>query len=108
MLQLENQVVADYQPKNCRGGIERFTNGTSNSLEMYKATQNKTQGLFVDPEFGADDTSLNWAKWGFRTIGRGTPPNGLKWKRPAEMGQGYPDKPSLWGELKKPVPNGIS
>lgn len=45
---------------SCMSGIERFINGTSNSIETYDAAMKQTQ-LWEDPEFGADVTSVNWA-----------------------------------------------
>jgi hypothetical protein len=35
-------------------------------------------------------------------------PGGYTWKRPSEMGGGYDSSPSLFGDHKKPIPNGIN
>ena len=33
---------------------------------------------------------------------------GLEWKRPSEMGEGWPTKPSLFGSLGQPAPQGVA
>ena len=60
-----------------------------------------------DPQFKADATSLRWDMYGFE-IDRDAPPKELAWKRPAEFGGGYGTNPKLWGNLGKPVPNGVN
>lgn len=63
--------------------------------------------MWEDPEFGADVSSLRWDAYGFEAYGSYSPPKTLLWKRPGEMGQGYPTTASLWGDFGKPVPAGI-
>jgi hypothetical protein len=86
-----------FTPTTCESGIQRFTNGTSNSIEAYEATQTGN-ALWEDPEFGADSSSLRWDNYGFAIQGSSSPPKTLLWKRPTEMGQGYPEEPSFWGD----------
>ena len=94
-----------FTPTSCTSGIERFESGASNSEATYTAAQ-AGAALWEDPEFGADDSSLSWGGFGFGKE-YDAPPNGLKWKRPSEMGEGLSDKPSLWGSLGKPLPYGV-
>ena len=96
--------------ESCTYGIERFTNGTSNSWQAFKNSQNGTK-KWEDPEFTADQSSLNWAdKWGREEDDYKAPTN-LVWKRPEEMGgfdgKEFNQNPTLWGDLGKPVPNGV-
>lgn len=86
-----------FTPTTCSSGIQRFTNGTSNSIEAYEGSQEGTL-LWEDPEFGADVSSLRWDDYGFAIQGSSSPPKTLLWKRPNEMGQGYPEEPSFWGD----------
>ena len=74
-------------------------------MSMFKNAQN-AHGLWEDPEFGADDTSLSWSKYGFEAEPDAFP-MGTKWKRPSEMGEGLSNHPSLWGDYGAPVPYGI-
>ena len=41
--------------------------------------------------------------YGYNTIGGGTPPTSLAWKRPGEMDS----NPKLFGNIGHPIPNGI-
>lgn len=59
-----------------------------------------------DPDFGADDTSITWADFGFGEMNSPIE-RGMAWKRPAEMGEGWSDHPSLFGEYGKPMPAGV-
>ena len=63
--------------------------------------------MWEDPEFGADVSSLRWDAYGFEAYGSYSPPKTLLWKRPGEMGQGYPTTASFWGDHGKPIPAGI-
>lgn len=77
--------------------------GSSNTKDTYD-TASSAGALWEDPEFGADASSLTWESYGFGSSGT----DGNKdWKRPSEMGAGYPTTPSLFGDYGKPVPNGI-
>ena len=58
--------------------------------------------------FGADTTSLRWDKFGYGVDQGYEPPLTLEWKRPEDIGGGYSKDPKLFGNLGKPVPNGIS
>ena len=68
-----------FSPSSCNSGIDRFEMGSSNSEDTW--TKAKAGKLWKDPEFGAHDLSLNWAKHGYGKI-ECTPPEGLEWKRP--------------------------
>lgn len=103
---LQEDESSSFRPTTCSSGIQRFTNGTSNSIEAYRAALNGTK-LWEDPEFGGDSSSLRWDAYGFSIQGSYSPPKLLLWKRPSEMGQGYSTTPSLWGDFGKPIPNGI-
>ena len=82
-----------FNPKGCKAGINRFLTGKSNSESIFT-----TGGEFwSDPEFGADDSSLSWGKFGYERE-TGSPPNGLKWKRPKDI---FSESPSLWGSSGK-------
>jgi hypothetical protein len=94
-----------FNPTSCKSGIDRFESGDSNTQDTWDDAQDDDD-LWEDPEFGADDSSLSWAGFGFGKESD-APPNGLKWKRPSEMGEGLTDKPSLWGKLGNPLPFGV-
>ena len=79
------KVSESFTPTTCSSGIQRFTNGTSNSIEAYDDSQKGT-ALWMDPEFGADVSSLRWDDYGFAIQGESSPPKTLLWKRPSEMG----------------------
>ena len=64
-------------------------------------------GKWTDPEFGSDQSSLTWHKYGYSQAYDFTNMNEF-WIRPTEMGEGYPSEPSMWGEFGKPIPNGIN
>ena len=95
-----------FTPKGCRAGIQRFERGKSNSEQTWTSASGKGK-KWEDPEFGADDSSLSWGKFGFGKE-YDAPPDGLQWKRPSEMGQGLPAKPSLFGKFGKPLPQGVA
>lgn len=97
------EVAEDFSPTGCDSGIKRFEDGSSNTLKAYQDAKAGTAD-WEDPEFGADDTSLSWGSAGFGESGIR---KGLKWTRPKDMGQGLPKTPKLWGNLNKPVPNGV-
>ena len=84
-----------FTPKSCQAGIKRLHHGLSNKEELWNKFKSGSK-KFEDRDFGADDSSLSWGKFGFGKE-YDAPPDGLKWKRPSEMGQGLPDKPSLYG-----------
>lgn len=94
---------------SCFGGIERFTNGPSNSFTAFRNSQTAS-AKWRDPGFPADDSSLWWQGMG-REQHPYTPPVGLHWKRPEEMGGRstgpYGQNPKIWGNLGQPVPNGV-
>ena len=93
---------------SCTAGIKRMTDGKSNSWIAFKnAIHDKSK--WTDSDFTGDDTSLFWKGWGQESAAY-TPPAGLHWIRPADMGAGgrFSSNPSLWGSLNKPVPNGVS
>lgn len=107
LLELDNEAEADveFHPTSCKSGLERALTGFSNTWSEFK--QGYTDGkLWKDPQFQADNTSLNWSMYGYPNDGSDTPPYGLSWMRPSEMGAGYTKSPSLYGNLGKPVPDG--
>ena len=102
LLEVDEDAQVGFKPTSCKSGIQRFTNGTSNAMKMYETVM-KGSALFNDPEFTPDASSLNWASAGYSTIGSGTPPNTLLWKRISELD----DDPKLFGSSGKPIPMGI-
>lgn len=69
----------DYKPKKgCWSGIDRFKDH-SNSWATFKAHRS-SGGLWHDPTFTADQTSLDWKMYGYPE-GQSIPTN-LVWKRP--------------------------
>lgn len=80
---------ASFTPQSCTSGIERF-NSKSNSLSTYNKVKSSTK-KWDDPDFPADDTSLQWGQFGFGNIGEnddGLPKLGMKWLRPSETYDG--------------------
>ena len=76
-----------YTPKDCYAGIERYTDGPSNSQSTYdvanKAIKAMGRGLkWNDFEFGADDTSLNWKQFGYGVYDDVTSKE-IFWQRPS-------------------------
>lgn len=94
-----------FSPTSCSSGIERFESGDSNSQDTWDDAQDDDD-KWQDPQFGADDSSLSWGAFGFGKTS-GSPPAGLVWKRPSEMGEGLSSSPSLFGDLGKPLPYGV-
>ena len=102
---LETDASADFSPTSCKAGIERMS-GHSNSVAAWNAAQSAGK-LWEDPEFGADDSSLNWAGAGFGS--KVSVPSGGPWKRPSEMaGEGWTSETKLYGSLGYPAPQGVS
>jgi len=88
---------------SCSAGIERM-NGASNSWATWKAA-NSASGLWQDPEFTADTSSLYWAGYPTR---KSSTSNIVGWKRPSEMGGTWAAEGiTLFGKAGKPQPNGI-
>ena len=52
-LDVDEDSLEGYRATSCKAGIERFTNGKSNSLAAYKAAS-AASSKWEDPEFGAD------------------------------------------------------
>lgn len=102
LLEVDESAQVSYKATSCKSGIERFTNGTSNAMQSYTGAMAATTS-WVDPEFGADSSSLNWQNAGYSTIGGGTPPTSLAWKRVSELDA----NPKLFGSLNHPNPQGV-
>ena len=77
-------------------------NGTSNSWATFMASQDSDK-KWEDPEFKTDQSSLRYEKNNYF-------PEDLAWIRPPDMGHyddRYTREPKLWGNLGKPIPNGV-
>lgn len=94
LLEVDESAQVGFKATSCKSGIMRFTNGSSNSMKMYETAKSGSDP-FNDPEFPADASSLNWASAGYSTIGGGTPPSNLAWKRVSQMDT----DPLLFGKL---------
>lgn len=109
LLEVDENLNAQFNPTSCTSGIDRWSSA-GNSQQTFQNAQ--SGGLYEDPDFGADDSTLFWDGWGGHN-----PAPGALWKRPSEMGAAYsnnpwekdfPYSPSLWGKKGKPIPNGVS
>ena len=101
---IQTEAKVSFKPHSCRAGIDRM-HSHSNKKSTYEAAV--AAGVpWKDPEFDADDTSISWADFGFGEMSSPIK-RGMPWKRPGEMGYGYPTKPSLYGKAGVPQPQGI-
>lgn len=64
-----------FTPKSCKAGIMRLHKSKSNSQEVYDRFSTGSK-KFEDKDFGADDSSLSWGKFGFGKE-YDAPPDGL-------------------------------
>lgn len=91
--------------KGCWAGIKRWTS-KGNSFKTFDAAHGADEGMWKDPEFGANAKSLYWSDY----LSDSTDMNDMAgaitgWKRPTEL---YKDTPSFWGPKGYPIPNGVS
>ena len=101
---IQTEAKSGFVPDSCWAGVDRM-HSASNKMSTYKAAL--AAGVpWEDPEFGADDTSLTWADFGFGEMSYPIK-RGMAWKRPGEMGEGFPTSPSLYGDAGVPLPQGI-
>lgn len=107
--------LSKHNTKTCSSGLERSKHGSSNTWATFEKSQ-EGHHQWKDPQFTADDTSMQWGKkFGFDT--GGPPPKHMEWLRPNQFkgnstndaGRVYAfnSEPSLYGSLDKPEPQGI-
>ena len=92
----------------CMKSINRWTS-ESNSLDTFQQASSAGK-KWKDADFPAEESSLFWSD--ALTQSAANEASTIRstlvgWKRPGQMGYGWPKTPSLWGSLGKPVPGGI-
>ena len=94
-------------PESCSSGLDRIES-KSNALSTYERVLNQSKNKWNDPDFPADDSSLQWGQFGYGDIADSFVPKlGMKWLRPSETYYGLEGEVSFFGKLGKPLPQGV-